>query len=78
MERDAVGEDAVQVGVRVDEARREGLTGRVDDFILRVCCSQLGVGRDRNDLVIDHAHAPTWLRRLAGEIDEPIWQEKRA
>ena len=57
---------------------REGLTGRVDDFILRVCLPQLGVGRDGNDLVIDHAHAPTWLRRLAGEVDEPIWQEKRA
>ena len=51
VQRDAVGEDAVQVGVRIHEAGREGLAGRVDDLILRVRLAQLGVGRDGDDLI---------------------------
>ena len=77
MERDAVGEDAVQVGVRVHEARREGLAGRVDDFILRVRLPQLSVGRNSGDLIRLDAHAPAWLWRLAGEVDEVIRKDQR-
>ena len=75
MQRNAVGQDAVQVGVRVHEAGREGLAGCLDDLVFRVRCSQLDVGRDRGDLITDHAHPPALLRRLAGNVDEKIGKD---
>ena len=72
VERQAVGQQAVEMRVRVDKAGRERAAGRVDDFVSEEASAQLVVGGDRVDHVAVHAHAPLLARRLAGVVDQEV------
>jgi len=73
-----VGQDAVEVGVRIHEAGRQGLARRVPHLVVRELATQVGVGRDGRDLIADHPHAPARFGRLAGQVDQEVGQDDGA
>jgi len=49
-----MSQHAVEMGVSIDKARGQHMAGGIDNGVVRVITSQIGMGCDGVDKVVDH------------------------